>query len=160
MERDAHHRLLFSVSAAVLVSDSKGKLLLLQQDSEIKEYKWGPIAGGVDEHEDPRLAAKREAKEEVGVRIGLADLVGIYTIERDNLPPGVGFVFRGFIEAGEISPKQGEIKNWNYFSKRETLEMLASGQIYKPEYNRQGILDYFVGNSFPIGVVRPFVVSS
>ncbi len=146
---------MFSVSVAVILSDDRGKVLLWQQDSQEKKNGWSPVAGGVEEGEDPMMAAKRESHEEIAVTVGLIDLIGIYSVQRKNHHPGIGFAFRGFIESGKISPKKGEIKDYDYFSEGKFLEMLANGKIYKPEYNRQSILDYFAGKSYSLEVIQP-----
>lgn len=147
-------RIPVSVSVAVLIPDSTGKrVLLVRQTAEAKGKKWGPVAGGIEAHEDPMMAATRESREEVGVRVGLTDLVGIYPVDRGE-KVGLGIAFRGKILSGRIVLQKEEILDWNYFSEADVLSMLANGEIYKPEYTRQAILDFFAGTSYPLAVIR------
>src|SRR5688572_6369512 len=112
-------RLPVSVSAAVFIEDELGRLLLLQQGGEKKGYRWGPVGGGMDAHEDPQMTAKREAKEEIGAEVGLKDLIGVYTVDRGDSTTGLGFIFRGQIISGEITLQEDEIIDSRFFSPEE-----------------------------------------
>lgn len=150
-------RLPVSVSAAVFIEDEKGRLLLLQQDSEEKEYKWGPPAGGMKAHEGPETTAKREAEEELGVKVTLLNLIGIYTVDRGFQASGMTFVFRGKIESGEIAPKRGEIRNYRFFTQEQIDELISKGELYKPEYNKFNIEDWKKGKSYSLNTIRPLI---
>lgn len=143
-----------SVSAAVFISDDRGRVLLVQQAAKEKGSKWGPVAGGMEAHEDPMMAAEREGLEEIGTRIRLTSLLGVYPVDRGDLKAGIGFVFYGQISDGRVSIRREEIMDWDYFSKIEVMEMLEKGEIYKPEYNRLAFLDFFAGVSYPLEVIR------
>jgi 8-oxo-dGTP pyrophosphatase MutT (NUDIX family) len=56
-------------SARVLLLDAADRLLLLKYGSD-----WFTPGGGLDDGEDPRQAAARELREEVGLRVSVEDL--------------------------------------------------------------------------------------
>jgi len=152
-EVERRERLPVSVSSAVFIEDKQGRLLLLQQSAERKGHRWGPPAGGMKPHEDPITTALRETREEIDVGIKLINLVGIYTVDKGNNATGIGFVFRGKITSGKITPKRGEITDFKFFSSQEIERLIKSNMLYKPEYNLISIRDYLAGQSFPLEVI-------
>ncbi|MDP2860132.1 MAG: NUDIX hydrolase [bacterium] len=144
-----------SVSAAVFIEDEQGRLLLLQQAAGWKEKKWGPPAGGMESHENPIMAALREAREEIGVRTQLTNLIGIYTADRSNNTTGIGFVFRAEITSGQISIRRDEIMDWRFFSPAEIQDLIVNGLIYTPEYTLPAISDWLRRRSYPMEIIRP-----
>jgi len=156
-EIEKRERLPISVSAAVFIEDEQGRLLLVQRAKERKGFKWGPPAGGLEPHEDPLAAALREVQEELNVDIELKDMLGIYTVDRGDNNSGIGFVFRGKIISGTPSPKEGEIKDFRYFTSQEIETLILNDLLYKPEYNLDGIKDWLKGRSFPLDVVKQLI---
>ncbi len=57
-------------SARVLLLERRGRVLLLRYENG----EWFTPGGGVDEGEDPRQAAVRELREEIGLKVDPADL--------------------------------------------------------------------------------------
>ena len=59
------------VAVKVILKSDKGNILLVKPD-----YKdtWQMPGGGVEEFEDPKMAAVREIEEETGVKIGIENL--------------------------------------------------------------------------------------
>lgn len=158
MEKEAEkrERLPVSVSSAVFIEDEQGRLLLLQQASERKGYRWGLPAGGMEPHEDPIMIAVREAKEEIGVGVELTDLIGVYTVDRGDKASGIGFAFRGKIISGQITLQEEEIKDYRFFSLSEIASLVAKDLLYKPEYNLNCIRDWADGESYPLEAVKHF----
>lgn len=148
-------RLPVSVSAAVYIEDEEGRLLLLQQEAESKGRKWGPPAGGMEAHEDPVMCAIREAEEEIGVKVELSDLIGIYIADRGDSATGLAFAFRGKIIDGQINPLKGEISAFGYFTPDEVEDLAKQDLLYKPEYNVPAFKDFLVGKSYPLSLIRP-----
>lgn len=153
-ESGKRERLPVSVSSAVFIEDDQGRLLLLQQAAERKGHRWGPPAGGMEAHEDPMMAAKREAEEEIGVSVELKDVVGIYIVDRGDNAAGIGFVFRGEIISGAITPKKGEIMDFRFFTPNEIEELIEADMLYKPEYSLVGIRDWIEGKSFALELIK------
>jgi len=154
MDIKKRKRLPVSISAAVFIQDNQGRLLLLQQAAESKGYRWGPPAGGMEGHEDPITAALREVKEEIGIEAELIDLIGIYTIDRGDNATGIGFVFRGKIVSGQITPKQNEIKSFRFFTLEGIEDLIKENMLYKPEYNLSSIKDWLEGKSYFLEMIK------
>jgi len=154
MDIKKRKRLPVSISAAVFIQDNQGRLLLLQQAAESKGYRWGPPAGGMEGHEDPITAALREVKEEIGIEAELIDLIGIYTIDRGDNATGIGFVFRGKIVSGQITPKQNEIKSFRFFTLEGIEDLIKENMLYKPEYNLSSIKDWLEGKSYSLEMIK------
>lgn len=159
IKQEHRERLPVSVSAAALIQDSAGRLLLVQQASERKGHKWGPPAGEIEAHETPIQAAIRETKEEIGIDVELTDLVGVYTADRGDTRIGIAFVFRGKIVGGKIHCKEGEIETAKYFTKDEIKLLNMRQQLYKPEYNLPSILDWKAGKAYPLEIVREIALN-
>src|SRR6266536_4492972 len=60
----------FPIGAAVLLRDGQGRILLVQQTYRSSSV-WLPPGGWVDRGETPQEAARREAREEVGLEIAV-----------------------------------------------------------------------------------------
>lgn len=73
-----HDGLWFRRGARVLILDDQDRVLLLRaHDLDQPERSWWfTVGGGIDEGEDARAAALREAVEEVGIVLDPASLVG------------------------------------------------------------------------------------
>ncbi|MFN0140193.1 MAG: NUDIX hydrolase [Pyrinomonadaceae bacterium] len=71
----------FTVSAAAIVFNDEGKVLLL--DHILRPHSgWGVPGGFIDAHEQPEAALRRELKEETGVDLGDVELYRCRTIKR------------------------------------------------------------------------------
>jgi len=55
------------ISVGIIIKDDSGKILMI--DRKVYPYGWGCPAGHADKEETPEMAIKREAKEEVGLKI-------------------------------------------------------------------------------------------
>tara|TARA_Y100000034_G_C6714391_1_gene315702 strand:+ start:99 stop:494 length:396 start_codon:yes stop_codon:yes gene_type:complete len=64
-------------AAAVIISNKKGKILILKRSSEVDSFKkfWNFPAGGMEEGESAADCAIRECKEETGLVIDKDSLV-------------------------------------------------------------------------------------
>lgn len=143
-----------SISAAVLVEDPQGRLLLVQQAAKEKGHGWAPPGGKLLAHEDSVGAALREAKEELGVAVRLKDLVGVYTVDRGDNATSIAFVFRATLEEGTIRLSAGEIRSYRFFTADEIRSLVGSGLLYKPEFNLRNLQDWLGGHSYPLESVK------
>ena len=68
------------VGVSNIFVDEQGRLLLMKRADQCKSYPslWGLVAGLMESGESPQEAAKREAKEEIGVDIEVQRFVGRY----------------------------------------------------------------------------------
>jgi 8-oxo-dGTP pyrophosphatase MutT (NUDIX family) len=122
------HDYLLVPSAAVLVRDPDGRMLLVQH----VEGRWQLPGGAVDPGEHPRDAAARECLEEAGVTVRIGRVLGVfggegYTVTYAN-GDRLGFVpilFEGEIVAGEPQPDHEETQAVGWFGSDEiaALEM-------------------------------------
>lgn len=67
--------LLLLPSVALLPRDKSGRILLVRQSDP---GHWATVGGTIEPGESPEDAARREAKEEIGVDVVLGDLVGCF----------------------------------------------------------------------------------
>lgn len=96
-----------------LIEDDKGRVLIIKRAVEPFKGRWCLPGGKVDEGERVEAALEREIVEELKVRIGIRELIGIYS-EPDRDPRGhfVSALFHATIVGGEPtrSEEVSEIK--------------------------------------------------
>lgn len=145
-----------SVSAAVLIENNQGELLLVQQSSEDKGNKWSPPGGRLIAYENPIGLAERECLEEIGTKVVITDLIGVYTSPRGDHATGLAFVFRGKLNEGsEIKLKMDEVKDWKFLSPQELDKLEEADLLYKPEYTIPSLHDWKKGQFYPIEAIKP-----
>ena len=119
------HDLLLMPSAAVVLMDGQGRILLcLHSDKQI----WVTPGGLIEPGEQPAAAAIRETMEETGLEVQVTGILGVYGGEDliIDYPNGdkaayVGIVFRGKILAGTMKPDGDEITDLHYFTREELM---------------------------------------
>ena len=113
------------VGAAVLI-EKDDRLLLLQRSYEPWEGSWMVPAGYVEADEDPKAAAKREAREETGLDVEVGNLLNVYYFSDDPRGSGVAFVYKAIKISGEVRIN-GESRASRYFSWQEIPSNLTKG---------------------------------
>lgn len=131
----------FRQCAAVILTDDRGRVLLLWQPSQ----SYGLPGGDVEPHETPPMAAVREAKEEIGVGVALEYLVGSYLLRGGGWPDIFASVYKARIVSGE--PHVADL------NEVVRLEWVAPGELPRPISNDAlvAIPDFWTGKH---GVVR------
>ena len=127
------------VGAATLITDEKGRLLLAKRsDSRC----WGFPGGGVELGEQVEMAARREAREELGVEIGEMELFGVFSGQElfYRYPNGdevfvISIVYRTHEISGDIHLNSEHLE-WGWFSLHDLPEDISPPM--KP------VLDQFV----------------
>jgi ADP-ribose pyrophosphatase YjhB (NUDIX family) len=66
----------FPIGAATLIRDEQGRILLVQQTYRSSSI-WLPPGGWVDRGETPQEAARREAREEVGLQVAVGQPLAV-----------------------------------------------------------------------------------
>lgn len=111
------------VAVKVILKSDKGNILLVKPD-----YKdtWQMPGGGVEEYEDPKVAAVRETEEETGVKIEISDLRlvdSIFKSKEDYL-----FLLfectKLYAEDAGYSVEDEEIEEYRFISPAEVATLL------------------------------------
>ncbi|MBS1672552.1 MAG: NUDIX domain-containing protein [Actinobacteria bacterium] len=66
------------VAAYAVVEDDEGRVLLARW-TEGRRVSWTMPGGGLEDGEDPEVAARREVAEETGYRVVIEELLGIHS---------------------------------------------------------------------------------
>jgi len=148
-------------SVSVFLTDGQGRLLMVQ-DIDHNGGKWSPIAGFIDDldHEEPKNAVLREAKEELGLKIRLDTFLGVWhyydTMDHDTdtgVRMHVGYAFTGTIVDGTFTPQTNEIQNYGFFTPDEVEIMYQAGLLKTPQYNYEGFKLWRKGTGYPLEVL-------
>jgi len=111
----------FTVGAICVIERPDGAVLLVRH---AYRRRWGLPGGLLNRGEDPRVAAKREALEEVGVEI---ETVGEPAVVVDPRPRRVDVIFRARLANGispdAIRPASVEIVEARWFPGEELPEL-------------------------------------
>jgi 8-oxo-dGTP pyrophosphatase MutT (NUDIX family) len=115
--------LLVIPGVSVLLWDDEGRLLLARENLT---GPWGLIGGAVEPDEAPDDAARREALEEVGVRIEITGIRAVlggptYRIRYENGDEVsyVSTVYDARIDEGQPKPDLDEVQEIGWFSQQE-----------------------------------------
>ena len=116
----------FAVTAGVVVSDERGRVLLLRHVLR-KGSGWGIPGGFLNAGEQPEEAVRRELREETGLELDSAELVTVRAL------PGVRqveIIFRGSMKAGAVGglEKNFEIDRAEWFARDALPEGLNREQ--------------------------------
>ncbi len=111
----------FTVSAAAVIINSEGKVLLL--DHLLRPYSgWGLPGGFMTATEQPDDAIRREIREETGMEMANLEMFRIRTIGRH-----IEILFRAE-SAGEATVQSHEIIGLGWFGVDELPEKLSKSQ--------------------------------
>lgn len=122
------------VAVKVILKSDKGNILLVKSD-----YKdtWQMSGGGVEEFEDPKIAAIRETEEETGIKIEASDLRlvdCVFKAKEDYL-----FLLfectRIFSEDANYSVEDEEIEEYKFINPSDVATLL-------PEHYKGAWQDY------------------
>ena len=140
--RESVYRTIDRVVLKVIIENNQGMILMAKASRGCFNGCWTLPGGFVDYAEHPRLAAIREAKEELGIDIEIADNLGesgnlkegndgsfvqqnIFTLEGINW---LSFTYKteSNITIENIVPKKGEIEEAKWFTKENALRNSVS----------------------------------
>jgi 8-oxo-dGTP pyrophosphatase MutT (NUDIX family) len=126
------HELLLLASVSILPVDEAGRVLLVRHAGHVDG--WGVLGGAVDVGESPAGAAVREAREEIGVDIGLVRLLDVlgepdYEIRYPNgdRTAYVTAVYEARIIEGCPAPRDGELSELAWFAPGDLAGLRLSG---------------------------------
>ena len=129
-------------AAAKVAVIEKGKVLMVRAARGITEGVWNLPGGFVGYGEHPKDSAAREVLEELGIRVKLTRLLGIYS---ETFPRTGGymisFVFLGNRLPGKIHPHSEEIETYTWMPVRKAARVTPN------PFARAGLRDYLrLGN--------------
>lgn len=109
---------LHSVSVSAVVTDDRGRALLIQRrDNE----HWEPPGGVLELDEDIEAGVRREALEETGLHVEPIALTGVYK----NMPRGiVALVFRCKVTGGQLTINE-EVRDFWWATPEEVSEAVS-----------------------------------
>jgi len=87
-----------------VIPERRGRILLLRRAIEPRIGFWTYPGGFMEIDESVEECAAREALEEIGLRVRITGLVGLYSRPRPTGPGIVSIVFRGRAREGRVSP--------------------------------------------------------
>jgi 8-oxo-dGTP diphosphatase len=95
---------LLTSAVAAVITDPAGRVLLCQQSQG--HHLWSLPGGKIRDHESPLHAAVRDIQEEIGVRVNLVEIIGMYQLTspsaESDLPDCLVHAFRASID-GEVT---------------------------------------------------------
>lgn len=113
----------FTVTAAAIVVDEQGRVLLLKHRFR-PGTGWGIPGGFIEAGEQPDQAVRRELREEVGLELAGVEVV---TTRAFKKPRQIEIVFRGRPK-GDALPQSVEIRKASWFSIDSLPEGLPADQ--------------------------------
>ena len=117
--------------AGVVLKDSEGRYLLVQERQPKAYGLWNLPAGWIDPGESAQEAAIREAKEEVGLDVELiSDRPVLSTLNSSKTRMLNSFQAR--IKGGELKFQKEELLDVGWFSLEEIEKLNNSGRIRDP----------------------------
>jgi len=142
LARESVYRTIHRVVSKVVITNSRGEVLMAKVSRGFFAGCWTLPGGFVDYGEHPREAAIREALEELGVVIDIPDPANKQTkithgddgaivrakIFNDEGINWVSFTYKckNDLEGQKISPKDDEIEEARWFTKEEATRVAAS----------------------------------
>ena len=108
----------FTVTAGAVITDDKGRVLLLNHVFRIGSG-WGIPGGFIEKGEQPEAALRRELREEIGLELERVELAFVRTLKK---PSQVEIIFR-CRASGSTGSRSIEIKSAQWF----TLDHLPPG---------------------------------
>jgi ADP-ribose pyrophosphatase len=117
-------------SAVVMPVDAKGRVMLVRQYRlPAEDYLWELPAGKVDAGETPLQAAKRELKEETGLRAKKWTRMLRYWASPGFLREEMHLFLAEELTVGAAAPMEDEDLEARWFTVREMKEMVARNEI-------------------------------
>jgi len=141
---------LTKATASIIVPGNDSKYWYVRS---AKDNKWG-LAGGKIHMEAAEVAAQREAKEELGIRVYIESLVGIYQFKSEEGNPILNIVYAArIIEGTPHITRPDEILEIQEFSYETIIHLHAQRQIRAGKANIAPLEDYRAGHLKPLDTI-------
>lgn len=130
--------------AAVVIADEAGRVLLSRRARDPFAGMWEVPGGFVDLGEHPAHAARREAREELGIEVALTGLVGEYVTRADRGTWLQITVYAATLVPGSVpDPDPHEVTDWRWCTPAEVPEVMAGD-------HRRRVEDWWAGRTVPL----------
>jgi ADP-ribose pyrophosphatase len=117
-------------SAVIMPIDKKGRILLVKQYRlPAQQEMWELSAGRVDEGEKVLQAAKRELKEETGLRAKKWSKLASFYVSPGFLAEKMTVYLAEGLTEGEVEPMEDERIEVKWYRPREVDKMIKNGKI-------------------------------
>ncbi len=144
----------FIVHSNVLLTDELGRILFVKEKKGLSKGRLNLPGGHLELGESLVECAKREAREEVGVRVEITHLIGVYAkVDADHK---IGFVFAGKIICGEPKANKADVESCGWYAAKE-LDKMPDGSIVNPRKNRDAIAKFQRGEICSLGTLEEWV---
>lgn len=125
-----HDKIFLNCVGAAIQDENERVLLQRRADRNV----WGFPGGVMELGESFEEAIQREVKEETGLNVEVADLIGIYSKYSDEYPNGdkaqpILAFFKCIIVSGELSTEDDETLELRFFEKSEQPELVNKQHI-------------------------------
>jgi 8-oxo-dGTP pyrophosphatase MutT (NUDIX family) len=129
-EEGAYATVQLKRGVVILATNSRGQVYLTRQFRyAIEEESIELIAGGVDEGEDPLVAAKREAREELGIEADEWVSMGMMHLETSMIKGPVYLYSAHHLHCTDTDPDDTEDITGFKVSLQEAVDMVLQGKI-------------------------------
>ena len=112
----------------VVISDPQGRVLLVRQPYRPGDKNWDLPGGGINDDEPPRIGARREVAEELGLDITPGRLLGVDWMPATDRPPIVICSYDGGTltpeQAKKIRPCPAEISKFGFYTLEQAEKLL------------------------------------
>jgi ADP-ribose pyrophosphatase YjhB (NUDIX family) len=129
----------FTVGAMCVIERADGRVLLIRH---LYRQRWGVPGGLLERREDPRDAARREVREEVGLNV---ELLGEPAVNVDADPRRVDIVFRARpvndVEADDVRALSVEVLEARWFPTNELPELQFETELAMQALARMSFAD-------------------
>jgi 8-oxo-dGTP diphosphatase len=139
------------VHVSVVLRDRDRILLVREGEAESRD-RWNLPGGHLEPGETIVACARREAKEEASVGIGLDGLLGVYTAWVGEDVRSVRFVLTGHVVVGEPAPAE-DVLEVRWFEPEEILALPDDALAGAPRLRRI-VTDAATGLRWSLGVLR------
>lgn len=142
----------FGVVGAILERD--GKILLVKETKTTAKGKWSHPAGWLEVGENPIDAVKRELKEETGFDFEPKNILGVYSLlkdEADIVHHAIKLIYIGDISDKETTELADDVSETKWFMPEEIEKMDL--KTLRDLDIKQMVKDYLSGVKYPLNLI-------
>ncbi len=142
----------FGVVGAIIEKD--GKILLVKETKITAKGKWSHPAGWLEVGENPINAVKREVKEETGFDFEPQNILGVYSLLKDEANAthhAIKLIYIGTISDEETAELADDVSETKWFTPEE-IELMDLKTLRDLDI-KQMTKNYFSGKKYPLNLL-------